>query len=59
MPGIIPKRTENLKVNANRHAYKADIERAKGSMPKDDFLDLWENRNDQLRNLGRKLVPVE
>ena len=38
---------------------KADIERAKNSMPKDDFLDLWENRNDQLRNLGIKLVPLE
>ena len=29
------------------------------SIPKDDFLDLWENRNDQLRNLGIKLVPLE
>ena len=38
---------------------KADIERAKDSMQKDEFLDLWENRNDQLRNLGIKLVPLE
>ena len=28
-------------------------------MSKDEFLDLWENRNDQLRNLGIKLVPLE
>ena len=38
---------------------KADIERAKNSMSKDDFLDLWEDRNDQLRNLGIRLVPLE
>ena len=32
---------------------------AKNSMQKDEFLDLWENRNDQLRNLGIRLVPLE
>lgn len=38
---------------------RADIERAKSSMPRADFLDLWEDRNDQLRNLGIRLVPLE
>jgi hypothetical protein len=28
-------------------------------MSQDDFIALWEGRNDQLRNLGIKLVPLE
>ncbi|MBR1921237.1 MAG: hypothetical protein IJ829_04435 [Kiritimatiellae bacterium] len=38
---------------------KADLERARDQMPQDQFLSLWEERNDQLRNLGIKLVPLE
>ena len=38
---------------------KAEIDRARKTMAEDDFLSLWEERNDQLRNLGIKLVPLE
>lgn len=38
---------------------KAEIDRARKTMSQDDFIALWEGRNDQLRNLGIKLVPLE
>ena len=38
---------------------KAEIDRARKTMAEDDFLSLWEERNDQLRNLGIKLVPLD
>jgi hypothetical protein len=38
---------------------RSDIERARDTMSRDDFLSFWEERNDQLRNLGIKLVPLE
>ena len=38
---------------------RSDIEQARETMSKDDFLTFWEERNDQLRNLGIKLVPLE
>ena len=38
---------------------KADIEHAREKMDKDAFLAFWEERNDQLRNLGIKLVPLD
>ena len=37
---------------------RSDIEQARETMSKDDFLTFWEERNDQLRNLGIKLVPL-
>jgi hypothetical protein len=27
-------------------------------MPQDEFLAFWEEKNDQLRNLGIRLVPL-
>ena len=38
---------------------KTEIDRARKTLQPDDFLILWEERNDQLRNLGIKLVPLE
>ena len=38
---------------------KAEIDHARKTMSQDDFITLWEGRNDQLRNLGIKLVPLE
>ena len=38
---------------------KAEIDHARKTMSQDDFIALWEVRNDQLRNLGIKLVPLE
>ena len=37
---------------------KADLERARETMPQDEFLAFWEEKNDQLRNLGIRLVPL-
>jgi chorismate synthase len=38
---------------------KAEIDEARKTMAEDAFLSLWEVRNDRLRNLGIKLVPLE
>ena len=38
---------------------KAEIDHARKTMSQDDFIALWEGRNDQLRNLGIRLVPLE
>ena len=38
---------------------KAEIDEARKTMAEDAFLSLWEGRNDRLRNLGIKLVPLE
>ena len=38
---------------------KAEVERARETMSRDGFLAFWEERNDQLRNLGIRLVPLE
>ena len=38
---------------------KAEIDHARKTMSQDDFIALWEERNDQLRNLGIRLVPLE
>ena len=38
---------------------KAEIDHARKTMSQDEFIALWEGRNDQLRNLGIKLVPLE
>jgi len=38
---------------------REEIERAREKMPKDKFLAFWEERNDRLRNLGIRLVPLE
>ena len=38
---------------------KAEIDHARETMSQDDFIALWEGRNDQLRNLGIRLVPLE
>ena len=37
---------------------KADIEKARASMPEADFMTYWEKRNDELRNLGIKTVGL-
>ena len=38
---------------------KTEVERARKTMSHDGFLAFWEERNDQLRNLGIRLVPLE
>lgn len=38
---------------------KAEIDHARKTMSQDDFIALWEGCNDQLRNLGIRLVPLE
>ena len=38
---------------------KAEIDEARKTLSQDDFIALWEGRNDQLRNLGIRLVPLE
>ncbi len=38
---------------------KGELERARETMDFGEFLALWEERNDQLRNLGIKLIPLE
>ena len=38
---------------------KADVERARKAMSEEEFLSFWEKCNDQLRNLGIRLVPLE
>ena len=37
---------------------KADIEKARATMPESDFMTYWEKRNDELRNLGIKTVGL-
>lgn len=37
----------------------AIYERAKDTMTSDKYLDLWEERNNQLRNLGIKLLQLD
>ena len=38
---------------------RKEVERARETMPQDEFLSFWEERNDRLRNLGIKLIPLE
>ena len=38
---------------------KADIEKARTTMPEAAFMTYWEKRNDELRNLGIKTVGLE
>ena len=38
---------------------KADIEKARKTMPEAEFMTYWEKRNDELRNLGIKTVGLE
>ena len=38
---------------------KADIKKARKTMPEDAFMVYWEKRNDELRNLGIKTVGLE
>jgi hypothetical protein len=38
---------------------KADLEKARATMPESDFMTYWEKRNDELRNLGIKTVGLE
>ena len=37
---------------------KADIEKARATMPESAFMTYWEKRNDELRNLGIKTVGL-
>lgn len=38
---------------------KRELENAKGSMSEDEFMDCWEKRNEELRNLGLKTIGLE
>jgi hypothetical protein len=38
--------------------FKADIEKARTTMPESAFMTYWEKRNDELRNLGIKTVGL-
>lgn len=38
---------------------KSEIEKAKDTLGEDDFMDVWERRNEELRNLGIKTVGLE
>jgi hypothetical protein len=38
---------------------KSEIEKAKATLSEDDFMDVWERRNEELRNLGIKTVGLE
>ena len=38
---------------------KSEIDEARKTLSQDDFFARWEERNDRLRNLGIKLVPLE
>ena len=37
---------------------KADLQKARSSMSDDAFMSYWEKRNDELRNLGIKTIPL-
>ena len=37
---------------------KTEIDSAKATLDEDSLLKLWETRNDQLRNLGIRLIPL-
>ena len=37
---------------------KADIEKARATMPESAFMTYWEKRNDELRNLGIKTIGL-
>ena len=50
-----------LQFNAEIAVYnrvKADLEKARSSMSDDAFMSYWEKRDDKLRNLGIKTVPL-
>ena len=38
---------------------KSEIEKAKATLSEDEFMDAWERRNEELRNLGIKTVGLE
>ena len=38
---------------------KSEIEKAKDTLSEDEFMDVWERRNEELRNLGIKTVGLE
>ena len=38
---------------------KSEIEKAKDTLKEDEFMDVWERRNEELRNLGIKTVGLE
>ena len=38
---------------------EAYSDRARKAMSEEEFLSFWEKCNDQLRNLGIRLVPLE
>ena len=38
---------------------KSEIEKAKDTLGEDEFMDVWERRNEELRNLGIKTVGLE
>ena len=38
---------------------KSEIEKAKDTLKEDEFMDVWERRNEELRNLGIKTIGLE
>ena len=38
---------------------KADLEKARSSMSEEEYMTYWEQRNDELRNLGIKTIGLE
>ena len=38
---------------------KADLDKARKSMPDKEFMPYWEKRNDELRNLGIKTIGLK
>ena len=38
---------------------KSEIEKAKETLKEDEFMDIWERRNEELRNLGIKTIGLE
>ena len=38
---------------------KSEIEKAKESLSEDEFMDVWERRNEELRNIGIKTIGLE
>ena len=38
---------------------KSEIEKVKATLSEDEFMDVWERRNEELRNLGIKTIGLE
>ena len=38
---------------------KSEIEKAKDTLGENEFMDVWERRNEELRNLGIRTIGLE